>query len=61
MTEWSCEHCGFGTQDAPRECDYCHGAMCNRCTDEHDEKNRCPLNTPGRLPAKRIINEESKS
>ena len=36
--EWGCEHCGRRTTDAPRECWACKGAMCLRCTDEHDDK-----------------------
>lgn len=44
--DWSCEHCGRPTRDAPRTCDHCSGAMCLRCTDEHDGSDRCPVDLP---------------
>ncbi len=46
--EWSCEHCGYGTRDAARTCDYCSAAMCESCTDEHDEREACPIDGAGR-------------
>lgn len=44
--EWSCEHCGFGTRDAPHACDHCGSQMCERCTDEHDENEKDKLSCP---------------